>query len=97
MSAPHCGSKCIGVIETEDVLAVINQQIEVAEEVFAEDATDSSIRGSELRDLLDDGEGMGHRAMPPFQGIKVSERVAGRCSNTLNASCALNLQPQIEG
>jgi hypothetical protein len=82
MFARNSGRKCAGVVETEDVLAVINQQIEVVEEVSAEDATDTGVCGLELCDLLNYGEGVGYGIIPGIERIEVDESSARKCRYT---------------
>lgn len=59
----HCGRKCVRAVKTQDVPAIINQHIEVIEEVFAQNATDTGVCRLEVCDVLDDSDGSGHGIM----------------------------------
>jgi hypothetical protein len=84
--------ECLRVVETQDVLAIVDEQIEVLEKILAQDASDARVRRLEFFEIVYGDQSVRDRMHSGLDKIEIGERTASVGRHATDAGSATGFQ-----
>ena len=88
---------CLGFIETERAVGVVDEHIEMPEKIAAENSANVGVGCVELVEALKDDQSVLCGLGAGFEKVQVREEGAGAEADADEAGCALNSQVEVGG
>jgi hypothetical protein len=89
--------ECLRVIETQDVLAIVDEQIKVFEEVLPQDASDARVRRLEFFEILYGDQSVRDRMHSGLDQVEICEGTADVGCDAFDSGNAAGSQVEFGG